>query len=90
MLSFFGRSWLSDKAAARCFNVTVACAASFTGAAGLLAARAAFFAGGMTISLCSWVKLLALLRLEQTSDMATGTTSRHSADRHGRPVIVAK
>ena len=48
---FFGRSWLSDKAAARCLSVMVACAAAFAGAADFLAAGAAFFAGGMTISL---------------------------------------
>ena len=46
----FGSSWLSDKAAARCLSVTVICGAAFAGAAAFLAAGAAFFAGGMTIS----------------------------------------
>jgi hypothetical protein len=36
---FFGRSWLSDKVAARCLSVTVACAAAFAGAAFAVAQR---------------------------------------------------
>ena len=46
---FFGRSWLSDKAAARCLSVTVVCGAAFAGPADFLAAGVAFLAGGMTI-----------------------------------------
>src|SRR3977135_1052362 len=41
---FFGRSWLSDKAAARCLSVTVICGAVFFGAAD-------FLAGGMIVVL---------------------------------------
>jgi hypothetical protein len=65
----FGRSWLSDKAAARCLSVTVICGAAFAEAADFLAAEAAFFAGGMTISLSSCSNLLGLSGFEQTSLM---------------------
>src|SRR5271166_307457 len=63
---FFGTSWLSDKAAAKCLSVTVACA--FAGAADFLAAAAAFFAGGMTISLDSRANLLDPVGFEQSFD----------------------
>src|SRR5271166_1428947 len=49
---FFGTSWLSDKAAAKCLSVTVACA----------------FAGGMTISLDSRANLLDPVGFEQSFD----------------------
>ena len=63
---FFGRSWLSDKPAARCFSVMVACYRSFGRGGGLLGCGGSFIRGWHDDLLGSWANLLDRVGFEQS------------------------